>query len=285
MPPDQCGPTRRRPGGQGRPPAPRVRLDLGHRALAEHPAGVQHCDDAREPAHEVHVVLDHDDRAVPADRLQQVAGLVALLVAHAGDRLVEQQQPRVLHQQHADLQPLLLAVREHPGEAVGQRRPDRWSPAPRRPRRATPRRRRAAVAQPRRAPAAMSRFCSTVSSSKTVAVWNVRPTPSRLIWCTGRPEQSSSPNRTEPVARHQAGDRVDQRGLAGAVRARSGTGCHRRAPSSETPSTAVKPSKLTRTSRTDNRVQPRRRSCRRHLRPLGASSAQRRPPAPGRLRG
>jgi hypothetical protein len=31
--------------------------------------------------------------------------------AHAGDRLVEHQQLGLLHQQHADLQPLLLAVR------------------------------------------------------------------------------------------------------------------------------------------------------------------------------
>ena len=36
-----------------------------------------------------------------------------------GDRLVEQQQLRLLHQQHADLEPLLLAVRQQAGDAIG----------------------------------------------------------------------------------------------------------------------------------------------------------------------
>ncbi len=38
-----------------------------------------------------------------------------------GDRLVHQQQPRVLHQQHADLQPLLLPVRQCAGTLVAPR--------------------------------------------------------------------------------------------------------------------------------------------------------------------
>ena len=81
--------------------------------------------DVRERAHEVHVVLDDDDGALTADAAQQLAGLLAFLVAHAGDRLVEQQHVGVLHQQHADLQPLLLPVREHPGGLVA---PGRSSP-------------------------------------------------------------------------------------------------------------------------------------------------------------
>jgi hypothetical protein len=63
--------------------------------------------DARD---ELHVVLDDDHRTVPADALEQLGGLLALLGAHAGHRLVEHQQLRLLHQQHADLQPLLLAM-------------------------------------------------------------------------------------------------------------------------------------------------------------------------------
>ena len=39
-------------------------------------------------------------------------------------------------------------------------------------------------------PAAMSRFCSTDSPSNTVAVWKVRPTPSRLLRCTFWPTSS-----------------------------------------------------------------------------------------------
>ena len=42
--------------------------------------------------------------------LEQLRRLLGLGVGHAGDRLVDQQQLRVLRQQHADLQPLLLAV-------------------------------------------------------------------------------------------------------------------------------------------------------------------------------
>src|SRR5207302_1697158 len=43
-------------------------------------------------------------------------GLFGLAVGHAGDRLVEQEELLVLHQQHADLEPLLLAVAERAGE-------------------------------------------------------------------------------------------------------------------------------------------------------------------------
>ena len=56
-------------------------------------------------------------------RVEQLGGLGALRDAHAGDRLVEHQQLGVLDQQHADLEPLLLAVAEQfrrPVEAVLQ---------------------------------------------------------------------------------------------------------------------------------------------------------------------
>ena len=45
-------------------------------------------------------------------RLSSSAVLARSRDAHAGDRLVEHQQLRVLDQQHADLEPLLLAVAE-----------------------------------------------------------------------------------------------------------------------------------------------------------------------------
>ena len=56
----------------------------------------------------------------------------------------------------------------------------------------TPRRARSSDSGERPAPAAMSRFCSTVSSVNTLAVWNVRPTPSRAIWCGFLPSRSLS---------------------------------------------------------------------------------------------
>ena len=64
----------------------------------------------------------------------------------------------------------------------------------------TPDRRRSSVHHERPAPAAMSRFCSTVRCSKTLAVWNVRPTPSRAIWCTFLPSSSAPDLFTDPVA-------------------------------------------------------------------------------------
>ena len=56
---------------------------------------------------------------------QQLGGLLGLGVGHAGDRLVDQQQLRVLRQQHADLEPLLLAVRERRRRAGRGARPGR----------------------------------------------------------------------------------------------------------------------------------------------------------------
>jgi hypothetical protein len=50
-------------------------------------------------------------------RGQQFGRALGLVVRHARDRFVHQQHARVLHQQHADLQPLLLSVRQGPGHA------------------------------------------------------------------------------------------------------------------------------------------------------------------------
>jgi len=75
-----------------------------------------------ELAHERHVVLDHDHGAVAVDLLEQLGGLRGLDVGHAGDGLIDQQQLRLLRQQHADLEPLLLPMRERAGDAVADAR-------------------------------------------------------------------------------------------------------------------------------------------------------------------
>ena len=49
----------------------------------------------------------------------KVAGHPPLLRAHAGGRLVEQQELGPERQRHGDLEPLLLAVAELAGEIVG----------------------------------------------------------------------------------------------------------------------------------------------------------------------
>ena len=76
----------------------------------------------RDRPHELHVVLDDDHRVPPRERQQQLAGALGLLRGHARDRLVHQQQLRLLHQQHADLEPLLLAVGEGAGRGPAFRR-------------------------------------------------------------------------------------------------------------------------------------------------------------------
>jgi hypothetical protein len=57
------------------------------------------------------------------EREEQLRRARGFLVGHAGHGLVQQQQLGVLHQQHADLQPLLLAMAQVAGQArhaVGQ---------------------------------------------------------------------------------------------------------------------------------------------------------------------
>ena len=51
-------------------------------------------------------------------RNEKLRSALGLLVAHPGNGLVEQQQTRLLHQQHSDLEPLLLSVRQQPGNPV-----------------------------------------------------------------------------------------------------------------------------------------------------------------------
>src|SRR5450755_3625332 len=91
-----------------------IGLDLGDAAFAQQPALVQHRHLAGDALDEIHVVLDHHERAPGGDALQQLRGQFAFARAHTGDRLVEKKQLRLLHQQHADLEPLFLTVRERP---------------------------------------------------------------------------------------------------------------------------------------------------------------------------
>ena len=159
---------------------------------------MQDGDEVGVAAHELHVVLDDDDGAVGDDPLEQVAGLLALLGAHAGDRLVEEHHPRVLHQQHPDLEPLPLPVGQEP------RRPVRQCGEADRLQRLLDALGDLAAGEQQPAvlrcmPAAMSRFCSTLSCSNTVAVWNVRPMPRRTIWCDFIVSRSLSRNSARPV--------------------------------------------------------------------------------------
>jgi len=54
----------------------------------------------------------------PRDVAQEICGVLGLRVRHARDRLVDQQQLGVLRQQHADLEPLFLAMAQITGAAM-----------------------------------------------------------------------------------------------------------------------------------------------------------------------
>jgi len=71
-------------------------------------------DDVGDLPHEGHVMLDHDQGVGLLQILEMVTGLLDLGLGHAGHRFVEQQQPRVLHQHHADLEPLGFTMRQDP---------------------------------------------------------------------------------------------------------------------------------------------------------------------------
>ena len=68
-----------------------------------------------------HVVLDQDDRVIPflVQAAYQGGDLIRFLVAHAGRRLIEQQQPRELRERHRDFGGPLIAVRESANQPIG----------------------------------------------------------------------------------------------------------------------------------------------------------------------
>ena len=91
-------------------PRARVGHDLRARAFDDHLAEMQERDPVREAERHVHVVLDHHGRDLPRDLRQQATDVEALLRRQAGEGLVEEQHLRVLRQRHGDLDPAPLAV-------------------------------------------------------------------------------------------------------------------------------------------------------------------------------
>ena len=92
-------------------------LHVFHLTFGDHATFVQDRDAPGDRTHKIHIVLDHHHGMFAGKRLQQLGRALDLLRGHAGNRLVHQEQLRLLHQQHADLEPLLLAV----GQCSSQR--------------------------------------------------------------------------------------------------------------------------------------------------------------------
>src|SRR3954470_2313529 len=90
----------------------RVGADLRRRAGGNQAAADQHRDAIREAEHRVHVVLDEEHRHALADLLDQGDHRLRFLRAHAGHRLIEQDELRVGGEGEPDLERALLAVGE-----------------------------------------------------------------------------------------------------------------------------------------------------------------------------
>ena len=155
------------------------------------------------------------------DRQQQLAGARGLLVVRpaTGSSTSSSSGSWAMH--HADLQPLLLAVRQRAGQLAALRRGRRWPASPRCARARRRRRGRAAwPARPCSAAAATARRSPTrVRFTNTDGVWNLRPMPRAAIWFSLRAVRSVlRPKITRPCSGlHPARDHVEQRRLAGAV--------------------------------------------------------------------
>ena len=101
---------------------PLVGLDLGRRADRDRHAEVEHEDAVGDLHDHPHVVLDeqHSELALAAQAAHERGDLGALGGVHAGDRLVEQHQPRLHRQAARQLDALAVAVGEqlHLGAGV-----------------------------------------------------------------------------------------------------------------------------------------------------------------------
>jgi hypothetical protein len=75
--------------------------------------------------HGVHVVLDQHDSVIARQIAQQHDGALRLFGAHAGERLVEQQEIGAARDQHGDFELALLAARELAGNRLAAMRETR----------------------------------------------------------------------------------------------------------------------------------------------------------------
>ncbi len=85
-----------------------------HGALTQHCPLMQHRHLLGGLPDEFHIVLDYQDGVILRHALQQLGCRLAFLAGHARNRLIEQQQGRILGHHHADLQPLGLPMGQRP---------------------------------------------------------------------------------------------------------------------------------------------------------------------------
>src|SRR5579884_2285036 len=85
--------------------------DFAARPFGDDPTEMEECDPLGQIESRIHVVLDHDERDFTGYAAQEVKDVAALLRRQPGERLVQEQDPRMLRERHGDLHPAALTVR------------------------------------------------------------------------------------------------------------------------------------------------------------------------------
>ena len=183
---------------------------------------MQHGDALGQVQSRVHVVFDQQHRYFARDAGDQLGDAYALLARKSGQRFVEQQQPRILRKSHRDLDSPFLAIGNLADVAPGEMfEPDAAQHAPglaiqvgvvgERPERipATPRQ-----AELRQRDVVLERVVGKqrddlVGAGQAAVRPAMRPQPRDFL--------AEKPDRAG-VGRQVAGDQVEKRRLAGAVR-------------------------------------------------------------------
>src|SRR5215470_13461986 len=91
-----------------------IALHHVHGALTQDTALMQHRDSLRRLTHKLHVVLHDQYRVVLRQSLQKLPGLLALVFGHTGYWFIQEKERWLLHDDHADLEPLHLTVGQRP---------------------------------------------------------------------------------------------------------------------------------------------------------------------------
>ena len=88
----------------------RVVLDAFDGAFAQHGSLVHDRDRLGNLPDKFHVMLNDDNGMLVGQRLKQVAGFLGFLIGHSRDRLINEEEFRILQENHADFQPLFFSV-------------------------------------------------------------------------------------------------------------------------------------------------------------------------------
>src|SRR5712691_7526241 len=91
-----------------------IALHHVHGAFTQDATLMQHRDALCRLTHKLHVVLHDQHSMILRQPLQELSGLLALVFGHPGHGLIQEKERWLLDDDHADLEPLHLTVRQRP---------------------------------------------------------------------------------------------------------------------------------------------------------------------------